>query len=360
MLASQGRRLTRGYWGNYVAFLVDAQARTRFVVNDPAGSLPCHFTLHRGVQVFFSSLSDCHALKCMRFHVNWPFVRARTVNGIFDVETNPMVEISSVYRGECVQFDERGNCASRRLYWRPTQLAERSERIDDPEFAAAALHATVRSCVHSLAAHHSSVLQQTSGGLDSSIVLGCLGEAPNRPDVTCYTHYVPGSVGDERRWARFATARGKFRHVEVCADPGELKFEELPVLAPSVEPESCFMHWQKGPVERRLADQHRATATFTGEGGDATFCSTTYVFAVDHCMKRHGLGLQTLRTAARVATRRDRTVWNVIGKALHRQLFETGMSACRALLSGTLHLVSAEAMASVSRQKSFSEPLVQQ
>jgi asparagine synthase (glutamine-hydrolysing) len=345
VLASRGRCLVSRYWGNYVALL--AEAKSRYVVKDPTGSLPCYLTGHAGVRVIFSCLSDCRELRCMRFSVNWEFVRKCTVNGIYDVETPPLVEVSGVHRGECVRLDETGRLLSRSHYWHPMSFTGADDWIDDPCIAERALRSTVRSCVHSLAAHHSRVLQQTSGGLDSSIVLGCLGQAPNEPDIACYTAYVPGSVCDERRWARLAAEREGYRHVEVGYDPTKLLFDRLPALAPSVEPASYFSHWQRGPVERHLAREHGASAVFTGEGGDATFCSTCYVLAVDHSLARYGLGRRTLRTALSVASRRDRTLWKVLAQAMRRRLFGMRLSDHRALFANTMQLVAADAKASV-------------
>lgn len=342
LVASRGRDLVSLYWGNYVALLVDG--KSRYVVKDPTGSLPCYLTDHLGVRVIFSCLADCRELGFARFHVNWEFVRRLSVDGIFDVETDALAGISSVRRGECVQLDETGELVSRSCYWHPMRFSGADDWIEDTRTAERLLRSAVRNCVHSLAAHHSSVLQQTSGGLDSSIVLGCLGDSPNKPDITCYTAHVPDSVSDERRWARFAAARNGYRHIEVPYDPAKLIFADLPELAPSVEPASPFTHWQRGPVERAIAGKHGATATFTGEGGDATFCSTCYVLAVDHSIGRYGLGRRTLRTAAAVASRRDQTVWGVLAQAMRRRLTGTRLRGHRALLANAMQLVTAEAM----------------
>ena len=356
VLASEGRCLTSHYWGNYIAFVVDSHAQQRFVVNDPTGSLPCYFAEYQGVQVLFSCLADCLALGVMRFNVNWSFVRRRTVNGAFDMESYPFAEISSVHRGECVRFDGAGRCVSRSFYWHPDDFADASQQIDNPDVAVRALWATVRSCVHSLAARHLRILQQTSGGLDSSIVLGCLGDAPNGPQVTCYTDYVPNAPCDVRRWARLAALRRGYAHVEVARDAAQLVLEEMPDLAPSVEPVPSFTHWQRGPVERRLAADCGATAVFTGEGGDATFCSTCFVLAVDCSLGRYGLGRRTWRVAQLAAVRRDRTLWNVLFHAMRRQWLGTDLLELRRLMTISLQLIHAEARQVVHSQRHFPHP----
>jgi asparagine synthase (glutamine-hydrolysing) len=349
-LKTQGRSLVRKFWGNFVAFVVDEAQRARFIYNDSSGTLPCYYTRHRGLQLVFSSLSDCRDVG-LKPQVNWSFVRARAVNGLLDLDMPSLLGITTVHRGECIRFDAQGNFVSSSVYWHPSNFDGASDLITDSVKAAKAMRATVSSCVHSLVAHHSSVLAQTSGGLDSSVVLGCLGEAPNKPRITCYTDYVRDSVCDERRWARYASARGGYRHVELCRDPSAVVFREMPALAPSVEPACYFTHWQRGPKDRELSEECGATLVFTGDGGDSSFCSTSFIYAVDHSLKRHGLGLRTLRTAASVASRRDRTVWRVLAKSMGRVLFGMGQRDERRRLSALSSLVATDARAFVERQQ---------
>jgi asparagine synthase (glutamine-hydrolysing) len=338
--SSEGRSLASDYWGNFVACIHCAQG-SRFVFNDPCGTLPSYFAEHRGVQVVFSCLGDCRDMG-LKFSCNWEFIRARAVNGFLDFDIPSFVGVSTIHRGECARFDAAGRCLSRSAYWHPARFDGASDLIIDPSLAARALRATVRSCVHSMAQHHSSVLTQTSGGLDSSIVLGCLGDAPNTPEITCYTDYVPNAVCDERRWARYAARRGGFRHVEVPSEPGTVVYENLPKLRPTMEPAIYLTHALRGPLEQKLSQQYGATAVFTGEGGDSTFCSTSFIFAVNHSLRRSGLSRRTLHTAARVATRRDRTVWKVLGKAVWGEMFGIGTRGYRGQISTVCRLVQSD------------------
>jgi asparagine synthase (glutamine-hydrolysing) len=202
------------------------------------------------------------------------------------------------------------------------------------------------SCVHSLASGHESVLQQTSGGLDSSVVVGCLSGAPGELKVTCYTDYIADAVCDERRWARYAA--GSHRHIEFRLCPGETDLGAMPMLAPSVDPASSFEHWHRGPRERHLALEYGASAAFSGHGGDAIFCNTSYVLAVDHCIRRHGLGFKAFRMAALVAARRDQTVWSTLGGALRRRRLGTRINEHRASLSRMSALVHRDVVESAA------------
>jgi asparagine synthase (glutamine-hydrolysing) len=327
-LKTQGRSLANEFWGNFVAIIVDSGSSTGgqraiHVFKDPSGTLPCYFTEHRGVQLMFSCMEDCRHVG-MSFHVNWVFVRARAAYGFLDTEIPALVGVSTVHRGECARFNATGKFVSRSLYWHPSRFGRASDLITDPIVAAKELRATVGSCVNSLAAHHMSVLAQTSGGLDSSIILGCLGGARNKPKITCYTGYAIESVCDERRWARYAVRRGGYQHIESCLDPRTVTYRDMPRLAPTVEPASYYSHWQRGPLERDIAAAYGATASFTGNSGDSTFCATTYSFAADHSFRRHGLKMQSLKTALQVASRRDKTVWRVLAKVVRRGVFGPG------------------------------------
>jgi asparagine synthase (glutamine-hydrolysing) len=77
-------------------------------------------------------------------------------------------------------------------------------------------------------------------------------------------------------------------------------------------------------MDRDLSAEQGASATFTGEGGDSTLCAITYSYAVEHAFRHHGLARKTWLTAWQVASRRDRTVWKVLGKAIGREIFGAG------------------------------------
>jgi asparagine synthase (glutamine-hydrolysing) len=350
VLKSDGRILASGYWGNFVAFLLDFNSGARLVFKDACGSLPCHVARVDGVTLVFSCLGDCRELG-LRFAVNGDFLRAKVVGGVCEVREESLVGVSSIRRGECARFARGGGLASRSLYCHWDFKGDSD--LENPRAAARALRAAVLGSVRSMAARHPSVLAQISGGLDSSIVLGCLEAMTGRPQLLCYTLFIPDSPSDERRWARYAVQRGGYRHMELPLTPEKLIYASVPALAPCVQPQSYFTHWQKSPIERDLGSRFGATAVFTGDGGDSVFCSTSYVFAVDHCLRRHGLGFRTLETALRVARRRDRTVWNVLGKALARTILGRGRRDAARNLAPSRRLVSADVRSSSSENMSL-------
>jgi len=358
LIRNGGRPLVEDYWGNYVAFISDREARKTYIVKDPTGDLPCFETTFRDVRLFFTCLSDCLDLRLMPFTVNWEYVRSRAAYGSFDLEQSSFREIAQVYRGECVELTRAAGplSISRKFYWEPMAFTEPSQAMDDPIRAARALRATIRSCIHTLAAPHANVIAQISGGLDSSIVLGCLATAPSRPRIACYTHFIPGAPSDERRWARIAAGRVDCIHSEVAFDPRHISLESIPALAPSVEPTEILVHFQRGPVERRLASEYDATALFTGEGGDSALCCDSYSLAIDDYIRRRGLNVGALRIAARVARRRDRTVWTVLGRALRRRVAGSRMKDHVSNITRICELVNGDLRLSLTQKQHYPHP----
>src|SRR4030095_3037694 len=190
ILASRGQWLIENCWGNYVALMHDVAGGAVRVLKDPTGTLPCFLTRLDGVTVVFAHVGDCIELGLRRFTVDRAYLRARVI-GFNDLERNALEEISQVRRGACVELDPAAEpvVRSRRFGWDPYAFVREQQAIEDPDRAAAAVHATVRSCTQALSAGHASLLHRLSGGLDSSIVAGCLARASAPPRVACYTYF---------------------------------------------------------------------------------------------------------------------------------------------------------------------------
>ena len=343
ILVSQGRWLIENCWGNYVAFMRDAAAGTVRVLKDPTGSLPCFTTRSENVAVCFSHVGDCVDLGLRRFTIDREYLRARVL-GFNDLQRNPLEGVEQVRRGECVELDPAAEplVRSSRAYWNPFTFAGGESAIEDPEYAAAAMRATVRSCTQTLSAGHASLLHRLSGGLDSSIVAGCLGRASTQPRITCYTYFNPEGRSDERPWARLAAEHTGFEHVECPIVPANVSLADLVRPRPATEPLPLLAYLLRSTVEHRLATERKATAVFTGDGGDSGFCSDSFPYAVSDYLRRHGPRPAALRLASEVALRTERSTWAVLLSSTRHWLFGAKMSEqLPALLMGS-RLVSAQ------------------
>lgn len=320
--ANGGRSLISDYWGDYVGVLATAHPNRISIIKDPAGNLPAYITRFRDITILFSHVADCLPLKSLRFSVNHAYIRQFILFYGQEVDLEALNEIVTVRRGECLTIDTRANpwIASRAFYWRPQDFSESSDVIEDIELATQAIRSVTRASTQSLAFGHKRVLARLSGGLDSSIITGCLADGPSHPHLLCHTYYVPGSRSDERPWARAVVEHVNAKHIEWPV-PEDIKLETSQTLLPSTQPVSSFPYLTLEPVERKFAAKFGATAVFTGHGGDAVFGNNAALFSIDAYIRRHGFRPEVLGIAARAGRYRDQLAWNLIAQSMRRLIF---------------------------------------
>jgi asparagine synthase (glutamine-hydrolysing) len=357
ILATRGQWLIDNCWGNYVALMRDAASGTVHVLKDPTGTLPCFRTSVEGMTVLFAHIGDCVELGLRRFAVDRAWLRARIV-GFSDLERNALAEISQVRRGECIEVDTASEpvVRSSRFCWDPFAFVREQQALEDPKRAAAAVNATVRSCTQALSGGHSSLLHRLSGGLDSSIIAGCLARAASRPRIACYTYFNPRGRSDERPWARLAAEHSGFEHLECPIDPAHVQLAELVRPRPATEPLSLLGYLIRSTVEERLAIERKVSAVFTGDGGDSGFCSDSLTYAVTEYLRLHGPRPEAVSLASEVALRTERSTGSVLASSVRRWLFGAKMrEQLPALLMGS-RLVSAQLRDGFTLPESYPHP----
>jgi asparagine synthase (glutamine-hydrolysing) len=357
ILASQGRWLIENCWGNYVTLLHDAASGIVGVLKDPAGTLPCFETRFANVTILFSHIGDCIELGVRGFSVDRAYLRERVL-GFIDLETDALEQVQQIRRGECVEIDPaaRPKIRSRRCYWDPFTFLEPRSVIEDPAHAAVAVRATVRSCTQTLSAGHASLLHRLSGGLDSSIVAGCLARASTQPRIACYTFFNPQGRSDERPWARLAAEHSGFEHLECPVLPAEINFAELVRVRPATEPQSLLSYMMRSTLDHRLATERKVTAVFTGDGGDSGFCSDSFPYAVTDYLRRHGPRFAALRLASEVALRTERSTGSVLLSSIRHWLVGAKLSDMRPALLMSSQLVSPQLRAGFTMPDSYPHP----
>jgi len=314
---SQGKWLIDRCWGNYVAFIDAPQPRTKCVVKDPTGSLPCYWTQFRGISIFFSSIADCVGLQLMDFSANRSYLSRRLIDGGMSHLHSPLAEVSRIHPGECVTIDQANDPAqlARHLLWSPLRFRQADDLIEDPDLAATAMRATVRSAIHSVAGCHSDVMLRLSGGLDSSIVSGCLKDAPTKPKVTCHTFFDPSGRSDPRPWARIAADHAGFEQIECSTSAGDVHLADALHMPMSVEPAQILGYLNRSR-EIPLAQAREATAIFNGDGGDCGFCSDTLRYALAEYLRLHRFRPAALRLAAQIGLLTGSSTWTVLARSL--------------------------------------------
>lgn len=346
---SQGRWLIDQCWGDYVALLADPQTSCVRILKDPIGNLPCYLATHREVEIVFSCMADCVQLG-MRFSADRAYLRRRVLGTAMASDQPTLNGVSSVHRGECVSIVHPGRETrrTREFYWSPRKFARNDEAIEDAEHAARLLPAAARSCTSSWAAGHTDILHRLSGGLDSSIIAGCLAQAPSRPRLTCHTFFNPHGRCDERPWAHLAAAHSGSGHRLCAVTPSDIDLSMILRAPASAEPSSLMSTILRACIERPLALQCNATAVFTGDGGDSAFCTESAGYALQDFLRQRGLRPRAFALAAHVGLHTHRSAWSVLARSLRAHLTGRDPGVRHEAYVSVLQLVAPELRAQFS------------
>lgn len=315
ILASGARSLSTDYWGRYVAFAHDAAQRTTYLLRDPTGGLPCLHVTYRGVHLFFSSAEDCASLRLLDLSIHWEFIARRLCFDDPCTHGTAIREISSVLAGERVQI-QQGQLA-RSFAWNPLGIA-RSDVIENPDQAARELRRAAKACTHAWAGCYPGVLHALSGGLDSSIVLGCLRDADSRPTITCLNYRSGGAGGDELYFARLAAHHAGCPLLEWERDHA-LRLDDLSTMERSAVPGRLLEWLQVSRREARLAGEICADAIFSGGGGGELFYRTHGILGAADYLQLHGMNRRFMEVSLDAAHLEDCSLWRVIREAFQQR-----------------------------------------
>jgi asparagine synthase (glutamine-hydrolysing) len=309
-----GRRFVERYWGRYVALVQDAATSETWILRDPSGGMPCLLTTHQGVSLVFSDLEDCVALGIRRFTVSWEYIRGLLAYSGYQSRESALEEVSEVLAGERLRFS--GDTLHRSLEWNPLAIAQ-TNPIPDPETAVAELRRTTRACVHAWASCYSDIVHNLSGGLDSSIVLSCLKDAPSRPNITCLHYFATGPDEDERKYARLMASLVKVELIEHRLSVEEARLDHILNLRRSARPWFYMYELEHGRFEGQLAAEREAKVLFSGSGGDGVFFQARADLAVTDYLFDHGMGRDLLRVAVDAARISRKSIWPLLLNAVH-------------------------------------------
>jgi asparagine synthase (glutamine-hydrolysing) len=317
LIRDGGRSLTQQYWGRYVAFLRDPETGRKWVLRDPTGAIPCHRTTINGIDIYFSRLEDCECLSVLESAVNHDYILSFLAGSAELTRQTGLDHVLNVLAGECIEHD--GATASNTIYWNPFEFSQ-SRLIENPSQARDALRETVRMCVWAWASCFDDILLRLSGGLDSSIILSCLMDAPDKPRIRCQTDYIAGTRSDEREYARAVALRAHCELTErnVGHSVGLGNFLNAPR---AVSPHMRIFDRKAAEDECYRLSVMGVSAIFEGHGGDEIFYKGNMVpTAVDFAWT-NGLTSRLVRLAWNDANRMRLNFWSVMGSAVSRGLF---------------------------------------
>lgn len=312
IIATSGKQIVSKYWGSYVAFLRDARSMKKWVLVGPMGWLSCFTMQFRGVNVYFSNMEDCVQLNLFQFSLNWNYVAAHILSNSVRCRETGITEVSDIKPGECVEIENE--LITHAFYWNPFDIVKSCTSDDMPKVASRVRHITM-AVVRAWAACHDRIVLQLSGGLDSSVVLGCLRDATARPAISCINDYSTGSNGDERSFARLAASHANCELFEIRRNE-RLRLDNMLNGVRTARPFHHFMHLVNGLPSIDFACSKNATGIFTGTLGDSIFYRNRALPAAADYLYMHRLPLSLLKVAFDAALMDRLSVWTILRYAV--------------------------------------------
>ncbi len=308
--ATRGRSLIRTHWGSFVFIGRTRDKQGAIVLRSPMADLPCFWTSNDGLTTLFSFVEDGIDLRTTSISVNWDVIRAQSTGGDYLTNETAINDVYSLISGECLDIRERS--IVRTIYWNPAAI-----RCENPVAslidAARVMRQATQYCVNALTSRHDNLVLELSGGLDSSIILGCMSRAPSRPTIVSANIWSDGS-GDERPFARSMAELTRTELCEIGRDP-MVDVDDFPHCALTPNPVINFAAWDAEPALIRLARQRNATGIFTGILGDDLFGHSPAAENLAECLQTPSAKYGFARAAGDYAELTRVSLWRAMVEA---------------------------------------------
>ncbi|MDY6947254.1 MAG: asparagine synthase-related protein [Pseudomonadota bacterium] len=377
ILNSAGQHLIERYWGSYLAIVHDRAHGAWHVFRDPVGTLPCYRISHAGVEVFCSHIEDCARLLQVAFSIDRTYLARWLIYSSLTTMQTGLRNVEQLPAGERLTLSQ-GNISRTRI-WNPVALALQPN-FAPPDAAGKALRATVQNAVNAWASCYRHITLRLSGGLDSSIIAGCLAQAPCRT-VTNYLNqsidagfdqerfHQPGldwrvaeklraivGQGDERHFARLVAQRW---NSELIESPRSLSMDlhRLWQVPLRTSPGLYFTRLDADDAELELVRTRGSQAFFSGQAGDSVLLATRQPLAAMDYAYLHGCqrGLWQQLVATSCLSRDS--LWSVLGKALSHGILRRPYAAPVSVLDRPTLLDAT--LAGGLTKKDFASPLAE-
>ena len=245
--------------------VVDTVGRCGHISRDPFGIKPLYYACHDRRLVFASELGTLRRLEGVSRETDPQAVALYLHLGYVP---HPMSIYRGIYKlapGQVLEFDAHGPRAPRRYH----RLAPPPKSPPPYEEAVAELRGRVQRAVVSQWIADVPLGAFLSGGLDSSIVVGCLSQGGGPKVKTFSIGYADHPAYDETPFARLAAERFQTEHHAFQATFADVLAAVEPMLNHLGEP---FADSSLLPTS--LVSQHtrrHVTVALSGDGGDELF-----------------------------------------------------------------------------------------
>lgn len=336
IVRSAGKYLIDRYWGSYFALIHDRAANEHHAFRDPTGTMPCCHQSYHGAEFFFSHWSDCARLLSLQPEVDRRFL---TKWLLFSSVAGEETAVDGVtHLTPSVRFTLSRGSIKRSQAWDPVAIAS-TPRFLKPADAAAELRSTTQNVVNAWASNYQKITHRLSGGLDSSILAGCLAHVSSQPEVNFLNIWMnadpsrPPPVvaglspelaeklrafagdGDERYFARLVAQRWQVPLIELPRNAA-MKLEDLRLAPLAAEPSMYFTVMENDAAELETIRSFGTQAFFSGQAGDSVLLSASQAYPSMDFAYLHGLRRGLWRQIAHGTALSKESLWAVLGKTL--------------------------------------------
>lgn len=315
IILTGGKDLITGYWGDYVAVFREWTSCAVRIVRGPGATIPCLRLPLERIQLYCSDMECLDAISDRRFFVDWNELALSFLGPQLPYRTH-LYGVDELPPGYCDRVFQ--GTTGKEMLWNPVEIAQ-APFLGDFDDAARALRRTFRACIQARAAEFSRIAVALSGGLDSSIVLACLADAPSRPEILCLTQFAAGTDSDERKYARLSASHAGRMLWEYPRNAGldlrsgvhHRRLEINPGLrTPAID-----------RIDPDFCRSHGAQAIFYGHGGDEINLRNELPLFVGDYLSSHGWGKEFPSLLMHAAYTEGSTVFRVLARIIRDALF---------------------------------------
>lgn len=261
------KHLMENCWGEYLLFQPaseDTEGTT--IMREPSGGISCIYSIQMGAGFIASDISLATSINIYAKQVDWDVITHCLLYPHQAIGRTGLAEVRELLPGYSLRV--RGFDVTTEQEWSPWDFVASEIRHRDPHEAAVDIRKTVATVVSTWAETDESILMETSGGLDSSIVAACL--QGTRARVACCTLVTPVPGADERQYASLVA---NHLGVDLCSE--ELPFDaaRFDFVPPTylMKPGITHLQFAANMVIETVGDRYGVASYFSGGGGDAVF-----------------------------------------------------------------------------------------
>jgi asparagine synthase (glutamine-hydrolysing) len=322
IVQTSGRHLMNKFWGSYIAFISNHDGTVHHVLRDCSGKIPCWIIAFGDSTIVFSNIEDLSGLPIRHFSINKQYLAGFIYEAELSQRDCALNEVKELLAGECLELKDAH--ARQFSMWSPPSIC-REDLVENFDDACRQVARVTQACVDFWASKYDRIVHHLSGGLDSSVILGCLKRSAYRPLITC-VHLDSGGKGEnERAFAQIAADAAGVELVIQPAFSGTSRYDEQVLQLPRAPKPSVAHLGSPMDSDSRnfIPSRANAEAIWDGQGGDHLFFESHSPFgAVDYAFCRGIAGdfSRHVRDAVRLSRL---SYWGVLRKSIRLGLLRS-------------------------------------